>query len=273
VSEDLPRGFLLPEGQVQAESVGLPGRVLREAIVNALMHRSYRLHTQPVQVIRYNNRIEIINPGYSLKPEDQLGEPGSRPRNPFIAAVFHDTNLAETKGSGIRTMRKLMDSAGMVPPTFESNHSSDEFTTRLLLHHFLNEEDIRWLRQFSEYDLTDNQKKAFIFLREVGAVDNLVFRQLNGCDAYRATAELRALRDNHLLKQKGKGRATYYVPGPLLAPYLSTRSKNGDGLLSPTTVDTADLSIGPTAVSVEPAALSVEPKALSVEPTVRFPVR
>jgi ATP-dependent DNA helicase RecG len=268
VAEDLPRGFLLPEGQIQAESVGLPGRVLREAIVNALMHRSYRLHTQPVQVIRYNNRIEILNPGYSLKPEDQLGEPGSRPRNPFIAAVFHDTNLAETKGSGVRTMRKLMDSAGMVPPTFESNHSADEFTTRLLLHHFLNEEDIRWLRQFQDYELNDNQKKALIFLREVGAVDNLVFRQLNGCDPYRASAELRALRDSHVLRQKGKGRATYYVPGPVLAARLSTGSISADTLSNNLSVEPTALSVEPPALSVEPTALSVEPPALSVEPSI-----
>ncbi|WP_375433866.1 ATP-binding protein [uncultured Hymenobacter sp.] len=256
VAEDLPRGFLLPEGQIQAESVGLPGRVLREALVNALMHRSYRLHTQPVQVIRYNNRIEIINPGYSLKPEDQLGEPGSRPRNPFIAAVFHDTNLAETKGSGIRTMRRLMDTAGMVPPTFESNHSADQFTTRLLLHHFLNEEDLRWLRHFQGYDLSDNQKKALIFLREVGAVDNLVFRQLNGCDPYRASAELRALRDGNVLKQQGKGRATYYVPGPVLIARLAT----------PLSVEPVVLSVEPVVLSVEASALSVEPLAPNVEP-------
>jgi ATP-dependent DNA helicase RecG len=260
VAEDLPRGFLLPEGQIQAESVGLPGQVLREAIVNALMHRSYRLHTQPVQVIRYNNRIEILNPGYSLKPEDQLGEPGSRPRNPFIAAVFHDTNLAETKGSGIRTMRRLMDTAGMVPPTFESNHSADQFTTRLLLHHFLNEEDFRWLRQFQDFDLSDNQKKALIFLREVGAVDNLVFRQLNGCDPYRATAELRALRDSSVLRQKGKGRATYYVPGPVLTAQLAKGKTGGD---SPNSI----VSVQPPAISVEPTRLSVEPPVLSVEPS------
>lgn len=132
----------------------------------------------------------------------------------------------------------------MVPPTFESNHSADEFTTRLLLHHFLNEDDLRWLRHFQDYDLSDNQKKALIFLREVGAVDNLVFRQLNGCDPYRATAELRALRDSGVLKQQGKGRATYYVPGPVLVARLATN------------------------LSVEPATLSVEPSILSVEATL-----
>jgi ATP-dependent DNA helicase RecG len=213
IADDLPKGFLLPENELQAESIGLPVKVLREAIVNAFIHRTYR-ENQPIQIIRYGNRIEIKNPGFSLKPEDQLGEPGSKNRNPFIAAIFHETNLAETKGSGIRTMRKLMEQANMVPPTFESNHSSNQFTTRLLLHHFLSEEDILWLHSFNQFELNDSQKRALIFIRETGAIDNPAYRQLNGCDILKASSELRSLRDLNILVQKGKGRATYYQINP-----------------------------------------------------------
>lgn len=213
VNDDLPKGFLLEEGLLQAKNVGLPTKALREAIVNALMHRSYQKNS-PLQIIRYNNRIEIVNPGYSLKPEEQLGEPGSETRNPHIAAVFHETNLAETKGSGIRAMRKLLEDAGMAPPTFESNRSEDTFTARLLLHHFLSEDDIAWLAQFNAGSLSDSQKRALIFLREVGAIDNPTLRQLSDLDVLGASGELRALRDKKLIKKKGKGRSTYYVPGP-----------------------------------------------------------
>ncbi|WP_441001160.1 ATP-binding protein [Fodinibius sp. SL11] len=216
VNDDLPKGFLLEEGLLQAESVGLPTKALREAIVNALMHRSYRKNS-PIQIIRYNNRIEIVNPGYSLKPEERLGDPGSETRNPHIAAVFHETNLAETKGSGIRAMRKLLEDAGMAPPTFESNRSEDTFTARLLLHHFLSEDDIEWLTQFDAESLSDSQKRALIFLREVGAIDNPTFRQLSDLDVLKASGELRSLRDKKLIQQKGKGRGTYYVPGPHFA--------------------------------------------------------
>ncbi len=167
IVDDLPKGFVLAEGEIQAKSdIGLPSKVLREALVNALMHRSYKVN-QPIQIIRYSNRIEIKNPGYSLKPEDSLGEPGSQMRNPFISAVFHETNLAETKGSGIRSMRKLMDRSGMIPPTFESKHSDNLFTVRLLLHHFLSEDDIIWLANFKKLGLNEEQQKAIIFVREV----------------------------------------------------------------------------------------------------------
>jgi ATP-dependent DNA helicase RecG len=215
INADLPKGFLLADEGIQAQSTGLPVKSLREAIVNALMHRSYKEH-RPTQVIRYDNRIEIINPGFSLKAEDKLGEPGSETRNPFIAAVFHETNLAETKGSGIRSMRKLMEQAHLAPPTFESDRMNNQFTVRLLLHHFLNEADVKWLSNFSKLMLSDTQKQALVFVREVGAIDNHTYRQLANCDTLKASADLRNLKEQKLLKAKGKGKATYYIPDDVL---------------------------------------------------------
>ena len=212
VRSDLPSGFLLTENDIQAKSIGLPDRALREAIVNALMHRSYRVN-RPTQIIRYDNRIEITNAGYSLKPEDELGQDGSEVRNPILADIFHELNLAEEKGSGIRRMRKMMEAAHLAAPTFESDRDANKFTIRLLLHHFLGEEDIKWLAVFDRFDLDDNQKKAMIFLRETGAVDNSVYRQFSGVDTLHASSALRKLRECGLVMQKGKGPATYYVSG------------------------------------------------------------
>ena len=254
INADLPKGFLLQEGEVQAGTPGLPVRALREAIVNALMHRSYREH-RPTQVIRYDNRIEIINPGYSLKPEERLGMPGSETRNPFIAAVFHDTNLAETKGSGIKAMRRLMKDSHLAPPTFESSRENNEFTTRLLLHHFLGEEDIKWLTQFSGYELSDSQKQALLFVREVGAIDNHTYRQMANCDTLKASSDLRILKSNNLLKLKGKGKATYYVAG--------------DGISAPPldlSAPLPDLSAPPPDLSAPPPDLSAPLPDLSAPP-------
>lgn len=248
IADDLPKGFLLPENEVQAESVGLPVKVLREAIVNAFIHRTYR-ENQPIQIIRYANRIEIKNPGFSLKPEEQLGEPGSKNRNPFIAAIFHETNLAETKGSGIRIMRKLMEQANMVPPTFESDHTANQFTTRLLLHHFLSEEDIAWLKTFDVYQLNDAQKRSLIFIRETGAIDNQSYRQLNGCDILRASTELRSMRDLSILQQKGKGRATYYIADSGFSAPLTALSTPVTTLTAPVEELSAPVSDGGSAIA------------------------
>lgn len=212
VLDDLPKGFGLEEGQLQrSDRPVIPLRALREALVNALMHRSYRVQA-PVQVIRYANRLEIRNPGFSLKSPDHLGEPGSMPRNPHVAAVLHETRFAETKGSGIRAMREAMAQAGLVPPLFESDRGQDQFSTLFFFHHFLGEEDIRWLAQFKALHLNDEEARALVVAREANAIDNATYRALNNVDTLTASNALRRLRDAGLFSQHGRGSATWYQP-------------------------------------------------------------
>ena len=212
VMDDLPKGFELKKDSMQASTPAiLPNKVLREAIVNSYIHRSNRVN-QPIQIIRYSNRIEIHNPGYSLKPQDDWGEPGSMLRNPRISEIFHDTNLAETKGTGIGAMRRLMKEAGLMPPTFESNHEANKFTARLLLHHFLSKENMEWLAQYAEFGLGNEQKLALVFVREVSAIDNTTYRQLDSSITHaRARLEIHKLCDLGFIEKKGQGRNTYYI--------------------------------------------------------------
>lgn len=249
VLDDLPKGFGLEEGQLQrSDKPVIPLRALREALVNALMHRSYRVQA-PVQVIRYANRLEIRNPGFSLKSPDHLGEPGSMPRNPHIAAVLHETRFAETKGSGIRAMREAMDTAGLVPPLFESDRGQDQFTTLFFFHHFLGEEDIRWLAQFKVLHLSDAEARALVVAREANAIDNATYRALNKVDTLTASSALRRLRDAGLFSQQGRGSATWYLPTERLLGALSSKLD--------------ELSSKPPPLSSMAEGLSSKPEGLS----------
>jgi ATP-dependent DNA helicase RecG len=81
ILDDIPTAFTLPTGSNRRKDLPLiPRTAIREAVVNAVMHRSYR-QKSPVQIIRYANRLEIRNPGHSLVPDERLGEPGSVTRN------------------------------------------------------------------------------------------------------------------------------------------------------------------------------------------------
>lgn len=241
VLDDLPKAFGLEEGELQrVDKPVIPQRALREVLVNALMHRSYRTQA-PVQIIRYANRLEIRNPGFSLKSPEHLGEPGSMPRNPVLAAVLHETRFAETKGSGIRAIREVMDAAGLAPPLFESDRGRDQFVTQFLFHHFLGEDDILWLARFKDLHLSDQEARALIVAREAGVIDNATFRALNKVDPLTASATLRRLRDAGLLSQQGRGSATYYQP-------------------------TDKLMGVPEGLSSKPGLLSSNPDALSSNP-------
>lgn len=113
---DIPQVFALEEDQIRRkDNPIIPRKVIREAVVNALMHKDYRV-SSPVQIIKYSNRTEFRNIGYSLKPEEHLDLPGSVTRNEILAQVFQDIHYAEAKGTGISTMREEMKKANLSVP-------------------------------------------------------------------------------------------------------------------------------------------------------------
>lgn len=211
IIDELPKGFHLPEGELHSvQEPIVPRKVIREALANAVMHRSYTQHS-PIQIIRYSNRIEIRNVGHSLKPVAELGIPGSRLRNPTLAAVLHDLNLAEAKGTGIRSMRRLAAEAGLTLPEFHSSRESDEFRVTLFLHNLLTEDDHAWLRSLTTEALDSDEVKVLIYARATGAVDNTACRDFTGLDTLSASRALRRLRDRGLLVKQGAGSRTHYA--------------------------------------------------------------
>ncbi len=213
---DIPSAFsLAPDGIHRRDIPRLPREVIREAVVNALIHRSYR-QRDPIQIIRYTNRLEIRNPGFSLKADDKLGAPGSVIRNEKIAAVVHEAGPAETKGSGIATMQREMKTAGLIPPLFESDRGADQFTATFLLHHFLNESDTAWLATLGDCQLDDEDARYLVTVRETGAISNAIARSLTGRDTLFTSRRLQRLREMGLLEQRGSGVATYYIAGTRL---------------------------------------------------------
>lgn len=260
IVDDLPKAFGLAEGELQRQDRPvIPLRVIREAVVNALMHRSYRSHS-PVQIIRYANRLEIRNPGFSLKSPEHLGEPGSTPRNPKVASVLHETRFAETKGSGIRVMREMAEAAGLTPPLFESDRGQDLFVARFFFHHFLGEDDLRWLAGFKELNLSEAEARALVVAREAGAMDNASYRGLNKVDTLTASTALRRLRDAGLFEQNGRGSATWYKP---TARMLAGR----EGLSSnPTTLSPNPEGLPPNLRDVAPNPAGARTQLLALLP-------
>ncbi len=208
----------------------IPKYVLREAIVNAAMHRSYKKHG-PTQIIRFANRIEIINPGCSIVREEQWGQQGSSlTRNPTIAAVLHDVGLAENKGTGIAAMRKAMQRSHLSPPLFESDRQKDIFVARFFLHQLLDEHAWRWLSAFTKFKLTDDDASALCVARQLGWVNNWLYRELTGVDTLTASGRLARLRDLGLVEKQGKGYNTVYKLSVLAdsAPRIADRETKSE---------------------------------------------
>jgi len=101
---------------------------VREAIVNALMHRDYSIHTEgtPIQLVMYNDRMEIINQGglYGKLTIDGLGKIHADTRNQTLTNILEILKIAENRYSGIPTIRMAMSEANLPEPKFESRRGT-----------------------------------------------------------------------------------------------------------------------------------------------------
>ncbi|NCD41392.1 MAG: AAA family ATPase [Bacteroidia bacterium] len=82
----------------------IPLSILREAVINALVHADYSQRGAPTRVAFMDDRIEIENPGILLPGLTiaDLRRGISKIRNPVIARVFRELGLIEQWGTGIR---------------------------------------------------------------------------------------------------------------------------------------------------------------------------
>ena len=99
-----------------------PMAAVREAILNALVHRDYSFHTEgmPIQLIMYTDRMEIINPGglYGRLTINQLGNVQPDTRNPVLVTAMEALGKTENRYSGIPTIRYAMKDLSLPEPVF-----------------------------------------------------------------------------------------------------------------------------------------------------------
>lgn len=107
---------------VREDKTDYPITAVREAILNALVHRDYSIHTEgmPITIDMYEDRIEISNPGglYGRIRIDQLGKVQPDTRNPVIATALETLSITENRYSGIPTIRQELQKHGHKEPEF-----------------------------------------------------------------------------------------------------------------------------------------------------------
>ena len=94
-----------------------PLDALREAIINALIHRNYQ-EPADVRVFIFDNRVEVISPGTfpeGVSPD----EPTHKPVNPILSQLMFDVGFIERYGAGIRMMKRLSEEWGNKEPRYE----------------------------------------------------------------------------------------------------------------------------------------------------------
>ncbi|MBR2259276.1 MAG: putative DNA binding domain-containing protein [Blautia sp.] len=135
------RTIIDPNTGERADRTEYPIEAIREAVLNALIHRDYSHFTEgtPVQIDFFENRLEIHSPGglYGRMTIEDLGKARPDLRNPALATMSEFLLKTENRYSGIPTIRREMREARLPEPVFQ-NHRN-EFVV-ILYNDRLNEE-------------------------------------------------------------------------------------------------------------------------------------
>jgi len=214
-----------------------PLDALREAVVNALVHRDYSLQGEAVRILYYKDRVEIRSPGLLLPgirlDELQRGNARSKPRNPITATVLRDFpgGYMERVGSGISFMIQQMRDLGHPDPqfkeqsefvvTFLSGSTRTEEHIPLQTNTFIHptvkaqqpgqEDAIPTLSTQKELSREERHKLALAYVHEHGSITNKEYRTLTGASGNTALRDLEALVSQGSLHTTGQKRSGRYM--------------------------------------------------------------
>jgi len=194
------------EGLARKEVWEYPLDAIREAVINALIHRDYT-DTADIQIRVYDDELSIWNPG-SLPPGlsvEQLRQPQhlSCPRNPLLAHAFYYAGHIERWGTGTARILTLCREQGLPEPEFDAG--SRHFRVRFLKDPYTPER----LRRMG---LNERQVKAVLHVKQHGSIGNKEYQDLTGARERTATLELGDLVKKGVLDRIGTtGRGTRYA--------------------------------------------------------------
>ncbi len=193
------------KGLEREERTEYPQFAVREAIVNAICHRDYRLRGRRIELRMYSDRLEVISPGGLpgfITVENIKDEHFSR--NPRIVNGLFQWGYIEELGLGIDRMIEVMEQAGHQPPHFDARPYSFAVT---LFNEREKPKPPDWMRNTNH-----RQAKALQYIREQGSITNREYRQLcEGVSAETLRLDLVDMVEKGILIKVGSKKGTHYI--------------------------------------------------------------
>jgi ATP-dependent DNA helicase RecG len=193
------------KGLEREETYEYPQFAVREAIVNAICHRDYRLKGRRIEIRMYSDRLEVISPGGLpgfITIENIKDEHFSR--NPRIVNGLFQWGYIEELGLGIDRMMEVMQQAGHKPPSFDARPYSFAVT---LYNAREKQQPPDWVRN-TNY----RQARALQYIKEHGSITNREYRQLCvGVSAETLRLDLADMVEKGILLKVGSKKGTYYI--------------------------------------------------------------
>ena len=210
---DFRERYELPDGLYRQNVPAFDEIVVREILVNALVHRPY---TQRGDIFLnlYPDRLEVVNPGplpLGVTPQNVLHT--TVRRNEHLARLFHDLKLMEREGSGFDKIFEVLLLQGRPAPELIETHDRVQITVRRRI---LKPEVIDFIAKADQtYQLTQRERIALGLLAQH---DALTARELAATLELPSTEVLqpwlKRLLEWHLVQSAGRTQATRYFVDP-----------------------------------------------------------
>ena len=176
----------------QKEFLEYPYSAIREAIVNAVIHRNY-FDPSETQIFMFPNKLEIRNAG-SFPPGISLENLQHKPRNPQIAQYFYDLGLSEKYGSGVKKIIREAENHPLSSVRFEIQ----PYRTNVIF-----EKNVSGVK-------LDKTSQQILELLTSGIKNSSEIGKYIGLSRQAAVARLGDLKTLGLINQVGQGPKTAY---------------------------------------------------------------
>lgn len=196
----------------------IPLDALREAVVNAIIHRDYSMRGTSIYVSVFDDRVEIVNPGGlpSGVTKQNFGKESVR-RNLIIADLFHRMGKVERMGGGIGRMRDLMKDAGLKGPIFEPDtffraifHRNPEYSLKPAMESGSQKRVVGKGVEGVVEKISLNQRKIFEAITKDPTISAQTLSEMIGISHRKIQMNIAKLKDYRLLKRIGPDKGGHW---------------------------------------------------------------
>ena len=198
------------KGLVRTDKQDYPNEVIREALLNALVHRDYSFSGSIIINVN-DSKMEFISLGGllpGLSTEDiRIGV--SQPRNKKLAEVFHRLRLIESYGTGIRRIFKLYENCP-VQPSIEATTNAFRIVLPNMNATDTANEDTPATTGKSTVAITPQMKTVMDYLAKYDEMTDEDLQELLNIKNTRAYQIARQMHENELIDIIGRGASKKY---------------------------------------------------------------
>ncbi len=232
---ELTYSYEFPNGLFRKQIRHYHPKVLRELLVNAIVHQSMTI-SNDIMIKVYPDRLEISNPGglpLGVTKDNILH--AKHRRNPHFIELMYALGLMEGEGSGYDLIYELTSMEAKEKPRVESSYNECVVTQYAKI---LKPEILPLLDYvLKNYKLRQKDFTAFgIIAREQKIYATVLSQELQLANDERLRSYVNYLIKNGLVLQKGVHKGSYYVVNPVLI-------KNAKADKIPTTLKTVEKNV------------------------------